>query len=120
MEPRDGLKIAVIRISTSNLSNFISVSARIYNERRIDKIYLSGGDFSQRFDAIWDCLKKGVYIDDVVTASDLVEYLRKCHDGVDLLVVITSWVDFIGAWYRFKRFPGWVWLRTKFLVARII
>jgi hypothetical protein len=118
MEP---LRIALVQICGSwDFSGYLVEAAKLYGEGFVDKIYVLGGDFSRQYYAGKDCTHNGVPSEDVISDEpDLVSFVRECDRGVELILVVTSWMHYARDWYRFGRMPKWVWSQVKFRIASL-
>jgi hypothetical protein len=119
------LRIALVEIGgQQEFSDKIAEAAKLYhnkNNQLVDKIYLLGGDFSRLYYARRDCKYYGIPAKDVINDKpDLASFVKDCKRGVELIVVITTCLEYVKTWYRFRRMPGWVWIPVKFHIASIV
>lgn len=119
MEP---LRVAVVEISNhSDPSSRIAEAAKLYGQGCVDQIFLLGSDFSRIRNARKACLWHCVPINDVIIdRPNLASFVRDSEEGVKPLVVITTWLRFVSAWYRFRKQPKWVWSVIEFHAASIL
>jgi hypothetical protein len=115
------LRVALVEIrGNGEFSGYIAEAARLYLEGLVDKVYLLGGDFSRQYYAGKDCVRNGVPLEDVINDEpDIVSFVRECDRGVELIVVVTSWMSYVRGWYRFGRMPKWVWSQIEFQIASL-
>lgn len=117
------LKVVLLELGNRpNLYAKIMEAVQLYKSGRVNKVFLHHPDSHRRpellFAVYGTCRENGVTQDDlIVDQPNLSEYVRESKEGIDRLVVITSWVEYVSAWYRFKRFPGWVWNPIRFHIA---
>lgn len=118
-------RIALVEIDKGwNLLGRIKEAANLYKKKRVGKIFLHMADFSEPsrlFSAGNTCMGYGVPLDDIIMdESDLTSFVRDSKEGVQLLIVLTTWMGFISSWYRFKKLPQWVWLPIEFHAAGVL
>lgn len=120
------LKVALIEIGKdSNLYWRVLEAARLYKSSAVEKIFLYYPDFfgnpGKLFAVHQACTAQGVPGDDVIIDEpDLASFVRESKEGVKKLVVVTTWLRILSAWYRFSKQPEWVWTPIEFHIAGII
>jgi hypothetical protein len=122
MEP---LKMVLLEVGRSFLYKRMAEAAKLYKEGKVSKIFLYYPNFhnnpSQLFAAHRACTAQGVPFDDVIMDEpNLALFVKEREEGVDLLVVITSWLQYVATWYRYRKQPKWVWIPIRFHVPGII
>lgn len=122
----ESLKVVLIEIGKDfNLYRKVVEATQLHKSGAVDKILLYYPDFQSnpgKLSAVHQsCTDLGVPGDDVIIDEpDLASFVRESKEGVKNLVVVTTWLRILSAWYRFSKQPEWVWQPMQFHIAGII